>query len=89
MKLPELPLIVPVPGSASARSSASVSSVDQKVLAWVRGLLAKAESTQFPEEAEALSAKAQELMNRHAFERAVPRCGRAPETNGGLDPVLA
>ncbi|GAB2859507.1 DUF2786 domain-containing protein [Lentzea nigeriaca] len=71
MKLPELPHIIPVPGSASARSSASVGGVDQKVLARVRALLAKAESTQFPEEAEALSAKAQELMNRHAFERAV------------------
>ena len=71
MKLPELPLIMPMPGSASARTSASVSGVDQKVLARVRALLAKAESTQFPEEAEALSAKAQELMNRHAFERAV------------------
>lgn len=71
MKLPKLPIIIPVPGSASARSSAAVSGVDQKVLARVRALLAKAESTQFPEEAEALSAKAQELMNRHAFERAV------------------
>lgn len=71
MKLPGLPHIIPVPGSASARSSASVSGVDQKVLARVRALLAKAESTQFPDEAEALSAKAQELMNRHAFERAV------------------
>lgn len=71
MKLGELPVIIPPPGSASARSSAAVSGVDQKVLARVRALLAKAESTQFPEEAEALSAKAQELMNRHAFERAV------------------
>lgn len=71
MKLPELAVIIPAPGSASACSSASVSGVDQKVLARVRALLAKAESTQFPEEAEALSAKAQELMNRHAFERAV------------------
>ncbi|MET8759703.1 DUF2786 domain-containing protein [Lentzea sp. NPDC004782] len=71
MKMPKLPRILPVPGSASARTSASVSGVDQKVLARVRALLAKAESTQFPEEAEALSAKAQELMNRHAFERAV------------------
>lgn len=71
MKLPELPLVIPAPGSASARSPASVSGVDQKVLARVRALLAKAESTQFPEEAEALSAKAQGLMNRHAFERAV------------------
>ncbi|GAA3676694.1 DUF2786 domain-containing protein [Lentzea roselyniae] len=71
MKLPELPLIVPRPGSAAARSSSAVSGVDQKVLARVRALLAKAESTQFPDEAESLSAKAQELMNRHAFERAV------------------
>lgn len=29
----------------------------------VRGLLAKAESTEFPEEAEALTAKAQQLMD--------------------------
>ncbi|NKE57298.1 DUF2786 domain-containing protein [Lentzea sp. PSKA42] len=48
MKLPELARIIPTPGSASARSSASVSGVDQKVLARVRALLAKAESTQFP-----------------------------------------
>jgi hypothetical protein len=71
MKMPKLPHIISPPGSASARSSAAVSGVDQKVLARVRALLAKAESTQFPEEAESLSAKAQELMNRHAFERAV------------------
>jgi hypothetical protein len=37
----------------------------------VRALLAKAESTQFDAEAEALSAKAQELMNRHSFDRAL------------------
>lgn len=35
------------------------------VLAKVRALLAKAESTEFPDEAEALTAKAQELMARH------------------------
>jgi hypothetical protein len=68
--LPELPRIVPPPGAAHA-SSVPVSRVDQKILARVRALLAKAESTQYPEEAEALSAKAQELMNRHAFERAL------------------
>lgn len=69
--LPELPRIVPLPGTATSRSSAPVSGVDQKVLARVRALLAKAESTQFTAEAEALSAKAQELMNQHAFERAL------------------
>ncbi|TCO58271.1 DUF2786 domain-containing protein [Actinocrispum wychmicini] len=71
MMSPELPRIVPPPGTATRRSTASVSGVDQKILARVRGLLAKAESTQFGAEAEALSAKAQELMNRYAFERAL------------------
>jgi hypothetical protein len=37
----------------------------------VRALLAKAESTTFPEEAEALSAKAQQLMARHAIDEAM------------------
>jgi len=68
--LPKLPRIVPLPGAAR-QESVPASRVDQKVLAKVRALLAKAESTEYPEEAEALSAKAQELMNRHAFERAL------------------
>ncbi|MBP2320606.1 hypothetical protein JOF56_000991 [Kibdelosporangium banguiense] len=71
MTLPKLARIVPLPGTATRRQAASASGVDQKILARVRALLAKAESTQFPDEAEALSAKAQELMNRHAFERAL------------------
>ena len=37
----------------------------------VRGLLAKAESTDFPAEAEAYSAKAQELIARHSIEDAL------------------
>lgn len=41
------------------------------VLHKVRSLLAKAESTTFPDEAEALTAKAQELMDRHAIDRAM------------------
>ncbi|MGH8984416.1 MAG: DUF2786 domain-containing protein [Acidimicrobiia bacterium] len=41
------------------------------MLARVRALLAKAESTTFPAEAEALSAKAQELMTRYSLDRAV------------------
>ena len=43
--------------------------MDEKKLSRVRALLAKAESSSFPEEAEALSAKAQELMTRHALDR--------------------
>jgi hypothetical protein len=45
--------------------------VDGRILERVRALLAKAESTTFPEEAEALSTKAQELMARHAIDRAL------------------
>ncbi|MEL7207909.1 MAG: DUF2786 domain-containing protein [Actinomycetota bacterium] len=43
---------------------------EEKLLTRVRGLLAKAESTSFPEEAAALTAKAQELMSRHAIDAA-------------------
>jgi uncharacterized protein DUF2786 len=68
--LPVLPRIVPPPGSAAATATPR-RGVDQKMLARVRALLAKAESTTFPEEAEALSAKAQELMSRYSLERIV------------------
>lgn len=42
-----------------------------RMLTRIRALLAKAEATGFPEEAEALSAKAQELMARHSIDEAV------------------
>lgn len=45
--------------------------IDPGLLDRVRALLAKAESTTFPDEAEALTAKAQELMDRHAIDRAM------------------
>lgn len=44
---------------------------DPGVLHKVRSLLAKAESTTYPDEAEALTAKAQQLMDRHAIDRAM------------------
>ncbi|MGH3910736.1 MAG: DUF2786 domain-containing protein, partial [Pseudonocardiaceae bacterium] len=78
ISLPRLPTIMPPPGSAPTSSTRR--GVDQKVLARVRGLLAKAESTTFPDEAEALSAKAQELMSRYSLERIVV------ETDAGSDP---
>ncbi|GAA4842945.1 DUF2786 domain-containing protein [Actinomycetospora corticicola] len=62
LALPPLPEVPP--------EEPDTSGIDPKVLARVRGLLAKAESTTFAEEAEALSAKAQELMARHALEAA-------------------
>lgn len=44
---------------------------DAKILGRIRGLLAKAESTDFPEEAETLTAKAQELITRYAIDSAL------------------
>ncbi|MFF4487767.1 DUF2786 domain-containing protein [Streptomyces sp. NPDC001544] len=46
-----------------------------RMLTRIRALLAKAEATGFPEEAEALSAKAQELMARHSIDEALLAAG--------------
>ncbi len=46
---------------------------EDPVLAKVRALLAKAESTSFEAEAEALTAKAQELMSRHSIDDLLAR----------------
>lgn len=67
--LPVLPSTLPLPGRGTAGPAGP--EVESKVLARIRALLAKAESTEFPEEAEALSAKAQALMSRHAIDRLV------------------
>lgn len=52
-------------------STPGPSGPDETWLARVGALLAKAESTEFPEEAEALLAKAQSLMARHAIDEAM------------------
>jgi hypothetical protein len=61
------------------------------MLGRIRALLAKAEATGFPEEAEALSAKAQELMARHSVDEALLAArAPSPETPGacriGVEP---
>lgn len=54
-------------------------------LARVRALLAKAESTEYDEEAEALSAKAQELITKYALDRLVaPEPGGSPRSALGV-----
>ncbi|MEV5717534.1 DUF2786 domain-containing protein [Amycolatopsis mediterranei] len=65
--LPAVTVVLPAPGTPPERPVRQ--HVDEKKLSRVRALLAKAESSSFPEEAEALSAKAQELMTRHALDR--------------------
>ncbi|MFH0521064.1 DUF2786 domain-containing protein [Streptomyces sp. M41] len=44
---------------------------ESRMLTRIRALLAKAEATGFPQEAEALTAKAQELMARHSIDEAL------------------
>ncbi|MFG2607558.1 DUF2786 domain-containing protein [Streptomyces sp. NPDC048514] len=62
-----------------------------RMLGRIRALLAKAEATGYPEEAEALSAKAQELMARHSVDEALLAAeAPAPDTPGacriGVEP---
>lgn len=54
----------------AAVSAQSCQHIDPRMLGRIRGLLAKAESTEFPEEAEAFTAKAQQLMTRYAVDSA-------------------
>lgn len=63
--------VPPVPKVGAVGGSAAASGIDERMLEKVRALLAKAESTEFPDEAEALTAKAQELMSRYAIDAAL------------------
>lgn len=57
-------------------------------LSRVEALLAKAESTEYPDEAEALLTKAQELMSRHAIDEAMlTAAGRRSADEITVDPV--
>ncbi|MFE2047807.1 DUF2786 domain-containing protein [Streptomyces sp. NPDC059459] len=68
LRLPALePLEAGLPGEARRREQRP----ESRALARIRALLAKAEATGYPEEAEALSAKAQELMARHSVDEAL------------------
>jgi hypothetical protein len=108
--LPEVPKLAPGPGEGApprgARSARDASDggrpgaesetpgADPRILHRVSSLLAKAESTTFPGEAESLSAKAQELMARYAIDMAAvdARRGRGPQVAGrriGIDDPYA
>ncbi|MFG3092559.1 DUF2786 domain-containing protein [Streptomyces antibioticus] len=63
-----LPTLEPLEDQAERRPGRRS---DSKTLTRIRALLAKAEATGYPEEAEALTAKAQELMARHSVDEAL------------------
>lgn len=79
--LPILARLYPLPGTAVRRGAGDrpAARADEKMLARIRALLAKAEATEFPDEAEALSGKAQELMAKFSLDRALVEAGPAVE----------
>ncbi|AJE41779.1 DUF2786 domain-containing protein [Streptomyces nodosus] len=70
-----LPALEPLESRDAPRPSAAPRQPESRMLTRVRALLAKAEATGYPEEAEALSAKAQELMARHSIDEALLAAG--------------
>lgn len=71
VSMPVLETVLSAPGTPAAARNAAPAQVDERVLRKVRALLAKAESTEYDDEAEALTAKAQQLMTSHSIERAM------------------
>jgi hypothetical protein len=72
--LPELEKLTPIPGTARPTGSTAHphrAAIDERVLSRIRALLAKAESTTFPAEAETFTAGAQALMARHSIDHAL------------------
>jgi hypothetical protein len=69
--LPVLEKLLPPPGTATAKTAPSRPRPPQRVLGKIRALLAKAESTEFAEEAEALSGRAQALMAKYSIDHAL------------------
>src|SRR5262249_42684844 len=88
---PTFPLLCPPPGKARSGSldPARAGSVDERILERVRALLAKAESTEFSEEAETFTAGAQKLMARHSIDYALlaHRGGHQDGTVGRRIPI--
>ncbi|KLJ03859.1 DUF2786 domain-containing protein [Streptomyces sp. KE1] len=87
LRLPALEPLGPPPGGHPSGTAAAPprtpggAAPEDRMLGRIRALLAKAEATGYPPEAEALTAKAQELMARHSVDEAQLSAGRA----GGAD----
>ncbi len=93
--LQRIPTLIDPPdqwGRPGARARQAPDHIDHKILTRVRALLTKAESTTFPDEADALTTKAQELMTRYAIDRAVVEGTERSEAQGrriGIDDPYA
>ena len=78
--------LLSLPGTArpTAQRADPTGAADERLLGKIRALLAKAEATEFAEEAEALSARAQELMAKYSIDHALlaAETGRTEEPGG-------
>ncbi|MFF0056181.1 DUF2786 domain-containing protein [Streptomyces microflavus] len=91
LRLPAIEPVGPAPGTAADHLHRPPAPGEPRMLTRIRALLAKAEATGFPEEAEALTSKAQELMARHSIDEAlIAARTRSTETPGacriGVEP---
>jgi hypothetical protein len=83
--LPPVAVLRPPPGRPDAAARPAPGGSGSRMLDRVRALLAKAESTTFPAEAEALTGKAQELMARHSIDAALlDATAERPDRPGGI-----
>jgi hypothetical protein len=99
-RLPVLERLLPLPGTGrtpvvadtvfagtgpgNAPAAGSGGQADERMLSRIRALLAKAEATEYAEEAEALSGRAQELMAKYSIDQALLTAdsGRADQPAG-------
>ncbi|MFB8087966.1 DUF2786 domain-containing protein [Streptomyces sp. NPDC055992] len=82
LNLPVIEPVGPPPGAAREALHRPPAAGEPRMLTRIRALLAKAEATGYPEEAEALTTKAQELMARHSIDEAL----LAARTHGDRTP---
>jgi hypothetical protein len=90
--LPVLPQLCPLPGTVRPGAAAAAGeehTADKRMLGKIRALLVKAESTEFAEEAEALSSRAQQLMAKYSIDHALlaAEAGRKDEPASRRLPV--
>ncbi|MEV1329829.1 DUF2786 domain-containing protein [Micromonospora costi] len=82
--LPPIAVLRPPPGATGAGPTGPTGGgTGSRILDRVRALLAKAESTTFPAEAEALTGKAQELITRHRLDEALVAATEQPRDRPG------
>ena len=93
-RLPELEKLTPIPGEVrqtGATPRPQTAAIDERILRRIRALLAKAESTTFPAEAETFTAGAQAMMARHSIDHALLAdldhgpCGQPSGRRIGID----